>query len=746
MTPDITQDQEPTNDELEQKPEEVSDADAAIDILSKYWPNEKDPEKLWSILIEKEEECYAAMERRNLFAMWRLVYGYYFGLSGSTGANLQWQTQQIQFGGENGELLMFSVNQFRSFVDQILSMTTKTRPAFQVEAVNTDYKSQAQVQSSDTLVTYYYEQYYGERRERELAKFEELYGKAYTHLEWDPDGGPDVEWEEEAPSPDGPITTTQKGKAGEFIVSVKYPWEVICEPYRSELTTHAWRMTTGAKISKWEAVARWPLKAEAIDSSTYVSGTYSFQFPGTDPLQKEPEGTCAKRVFYHANTLAVPGGRRVTFINDVMVSDDKLGVDNVPIYPLMATELHTTSFGISDLWNLLPIDQMRNQIMSDIATNLEAFGRPPLSIVEGSDIDLDALANGQKVIFVPSAQDRPEAIKFPTTPDAGWKMLDVLNSLEQSLSGLNAIARGDTSTNITSGAHAALYSQIAVEAQSARALDIDMHREAVANGIVAHLKAYAKHPQLVAVAGVDERSYLETFTEKDFSGIHRVIVKTANPAIKTQAGRMQLLEMMMDLPGQPIKDPQQLITLASTGQMKPALDPTRIAEMRIKAENEALAKGPATQDVPGDIDPMTGQPVMNKTVPEVPVLATDNATQHIVNHLNVINGPAATKNPAVMQAALTHILEHVRLARSGDPYLAQLLSLPMPEQMGGAPAPGGAAPAQQPQQEQGAGANGSGPTPAQSNAVKKIAQDPKDDSNSSLPSPAQPPADAANVG
>jgi len=713
------------------------------DYLSKFWANERDPLKFWASCKDKEEEYFDACARRGLFNIARLSFSMYFGTTNTQGTYGQWQTQSVSYGGDNQELLEVSINEYRSFIDQITNMACKNRPAFQAQVTNTDYKSLAQVNASDNLVMYFYEDAYGERKEREVVKIEELYGKAYTHVGWDPDDGEVIQYEEEMPDPATGMThpVQKTGRAGKLTIDRMYWWDVACEPYRSEFDEHQWRLLILPKRSKVELQARYPLYAKQIESSSLVPNLYEYSVPGCDPLQQEPLDLCAVRIFYYRRSMAMPLGRKVIFVNDVMVDDnlarnEPVATDEIPLIPFVTCELHGTSMGISELWNLIPLDQLQNQVMSDVATNLESFGRPSLALVEGSDIDIDALANGQKIVFVPPGKDaQPQPIKFPEMPQLSLKAIEMFRQFKQSLSGLNAIARGDTSTNITSGAHAALYSQIAIEAQSDRQLALDLHRERVGNLIIQFLKRYAKHPQLVAVAGLDERPYMQYFEAKDWDGIKRVKIKTANPMMKTQAGRMQLIDMLKDFPGLPFKDPQQIVEFITSGVFKPMITTTRTSELRIRYENEALFKGPQVQQ---GQDPTTGQPT--QSVPEIPVMATDNAAAHIFGHLEVLNSPAAMQDPKISGAVLAHIMQHVQLARGGDAYLAQLLGNPAPM------APGGAQP-QPPEQGQ---QKSAGPDKPQSDAdAKRLAQnatppqaDQTDDSVTTLPKPAEPPKGA----
>lgn len=721
----------------ESAPELDEDSYSALEdvkqLLGEYWAATENGDDLWHTLMEKENAFFEAFERRGLLLMARLVFSHYFGLTGNTSQAARWQTQTIAFAGEDGELVEFCVNELRSFYDQIFNMMTKNRPAFQAQAINTDFDSLSTIEAADSMVQYYYEQVLGEKREKEAVKIEGMYGKSYLHVEWDEDGGPDVEMDIEVPGPNGlPLPAKQKVKAGQFIISALYPWNVICEPFRSEHDGHLWRSVVPPNRSKWEMMVRYPLFAKEIYDSSMPESDYKYRFPGSDPLAKEPEDMCAIRIFYHERCGVLPNGRKCVFVNGIMVDSDDLPVDEIPVIPFMSCELHGTSFGISDLWNLIPTEQMQNQVLSDMATNIEAFGRPPIAIQEGTDIDLDALANGQKVLFVPQGMEAPQPIKFPTVPDISFKVLELLRTYKQSLTGLNAIARGETSTNITSGTHAALYSQIAVEAQNPRQMELDLMREKTANLLLQHLKRYAKAPQMVRIIGVDERAYMKEFKKDAWEGVHSVVVKTANPMMRTLAGRLQIVEMLRDWPDQPLKDPKQIVELIVSGQIKPLYSSTRRQELRIKYENEKLANGPEIQETQ-EADPTTGQLVTKRKVPTVPVFATDNARDHINGHLEELCSPAALENPKIMTAIYAHILDHLDVARNGDPFLAQILQNPTPQEA--------------PMQQQ-AGANGSGPTPKQVGDVSKEAQQPNQGENdklgAKLPSPAQAPSQAAS--
>jgi hypothetical protein len=709
--------------------EEFSTAEEAAELIQQYWAA-KEPEEVWKSCQAFAEEFHEALNRRGFYAVGRLLYSMFYGMTPQAGGEFDYTTNTVSFAGEDGEQVELNINELRSFTDQIVTMVTKTRPAFQAVATNTDYQTLSQVQSSDTVVQYFYANAYNEFKERSTVDKEVRYGKSYSVVQWDSDGGRMIEVPQTVDAPDVgalPAKPT-KEKTGDIRIASKYFWDVVCDPYRSETEEHLWRFVREDDVDKWEAMARWPLYAQRISDSKNPGDQWESFKPGWDPSAKKSPDACARHTFYHAQTAALPAGRKITFINDVPVEAVDLPIDEIPVYPFISCEMDRTCFGVSDLWNIVPAEMMMNACLSDMATNIDAFGRPPLVMTEGTDIDLDSLANGQTVLFKPPGTDDPAPVKFPAVPDITARMVEIMRALKMSVSGSNAVARGDTSSNITSGAHAALYSQTAVENQNPRQLALDLHRERVANGILKLLKKFGKHPQLVAIAGVNERPYMDEFSSDQWEGIQRVTMKTVNPALRTVAGRLQIVEMLRDWPGQPLQDPQRIIDLISTGQMAPLFDPVRVVELAVRAENEFLLQGPPVQQIPGAPDPMTGMPGMPEMVIEqCRALVTDNVAKHIIAHLEVLYSPAAKKNPAIKEAVMTHIQEHMRVARMSDPMLASIIGNPDP-MMGLTP--------EQP------GNDGSGPSDKDVKGAVSATKPPGEDDSKGggIPKPADAPA------
>jgi hypothetical protein len=149
------------------------------------------------------------------------------------------------------------------------------------------------------------------------------------------------------------------------------------------------------------------------------------------------------------------------------------------------------------------------------------------------------------------------------------------------------------------------------------------------------------------LAGKSNRSRLLQFKGDDLSNISRVTVEMGNPLSRTVAGKMQIAQDL--LAAQLIKDPEQYITVATTGRLEPLVECDMSQLQLIKAENEELGEGRPQS-----------------------ALATDDHRLHIREHSVVLASPEARQDPNVVANTLAHIQEHINLGSSIDPFVAAL--------------------------------------------------------------------------
>lgn len=670
-----------------------------------YWAK-KSGKALVDALKTKETAFFEACARRGLLQMWRVAYAQYYGLDPM--ALSDFATQQVATVGPENEFLRFRINEVRSFIRQQNTIALGERPSFKCMAVNTDYASLAQVRISDQIINYIYRRSSGEERERQLLEIDGVFGIGYGWDRWDYEAGDMVTVMQDVPGmkmQNGqPAQMPIKRKSGAPTTSVLYPWEVFCEPYsRAE----GWRGIR-ERCSKWELAANYPELAARI-LETKASDEYCLgELFGFDADAMTTDD-CIVKHFYHPDSAAIPGGRYVGYVDDVILWDRPCPTsEGTPITELCSGKFFATAFGYADSWDLCSINEMIDQMCSDTASNLATFGRQTIVVDEGTKYDVDLIALGHRVLTKNPAAKPPEVIEFAQMPDATKWFLEYLHKRHESISGLNSVARGDPGNNISSGQMAALFHSIAIEYQSGRQASLDAYRTRSANLKLDMIHQYADAPFVAEIAGIDERPYLKEFTKQDLAGVQRVMVETSNPLMRNIAGRLQVFEQIKDLAPE---ERGAAIELITTGQSESFVRKNKTADMRIRWENEQLAAG----------------------IP-VPVLALDNPFKHVPDHFAEIEARSAQlqEDPMAMKAFLDHIQQHQMVYLDMSPFMAGFMQIPPPPDpmmmMGAAPgAPG--APA------------GAGGAPANDNAGGEPAgQDP---SGIKLPSASKPPEGSA---
>jgi hypothetical protein len=717
---------EPPPEEQEEPEPEPSDPSQL------YWAA-RPGDLLIAELDKKEKGFYDFIARRGFGDAFLGAYCAYYGLDPDS---LRWEAQSVGFDGQDGELLRFRVNEARSYQKQSTAMAIGQRPSFTGLAVNTDYDTLAQIETTDTAINYLYWANYGERKERGVVEKGDLFGVAWTWLSFDPQGGDEVEIPVPLP-PDmggGPSPRTQKVRTGEMIVKGKAVWDVFYEPLIEEFSDHVWRCARD-KVSKYELAAKFPEhKAKLLQLS--CSDEYAIEtLFGFDRDSMDTDELVCKH-FYHARTRALPEGRYVLYVGKLALYDGPLPFRVLPFADYCPARYIGTALGYAEFWDLIPVGQMFDQVISDAASIVANLGRPTLFVDDGTEWDAQQIADGFRVLRLRPGAREPGAVNFGNVSQGQDWLYKLLIERFQSLSGLNPTSRGQSAPNVTSGTMAALYHSIAAEINSAKQLAVDAHRETVVNLMLDIVKDYVQTPLLVEIAGADERPYLQSISADQFRSIRKVIIRTASPMLRTQAGRLEIANMLMKVPGA-VQTPAQLIEVIVSGQLKPLYRAPRSALLRIAYENEVLAKGARVVEVPdpsAPIDPTTGMPVINpatgmpptlQETPDIPVLATDNPKDHVNEALSVLASPAALQNKAVKDGVMAHIGWHLRVWREMDPALAMLMGFPPPPQLGGMVPPGMEA------------------QPANDNGIPEgsIPEAPKerDSTGVELPKPAQPP-------
>lgn len=724
-----------------------------------YWATKKGAD-LISELDGKERAFFDAIENRGFLNMWRIAYAQHFGQDPNNIGSFE--TQQVSTEGEAGEYVLFRINETRSFVKQQVTLATGDRPAFQCMALNTDYDSTAQIDICDAMVTYFYEAQEGEAREREVVESDSVFGAGFGWIRWDDTAGEDTVlgqepemrevidqetgepvmetqydeesgeelYDEESGDPlseaqmeevideetGEPVIKDVIGPSGQPVVDTLYPWEMVQETKVSK-SGHMWR-TAREQTSRWELVADYPEHADAIKGLQNLDQFVIDRLFDIEESMTVSTDDVILHHFYHARCKAVPEGRYVGYAGNVILWDEPLPSRKIPIREMCTSKFIGTALGYSDNWDLLSINQCIDQLCSDTLTNLSTFGRQTLVVPEGTDYDVDALANGQRVLTAPPNAGEPKAVSFAAMPEAVKWFLEYMHRRQESISQLNAVARGNPE-GVSSGTMAALFHSIAIEYNNARQASLDTYRKEVVNLMLDLVRANAPDEFVIEVSGLDERPFLESFKKDATKGVRSVNVVTANPMMRSQAGRLEIWNAIKDL--QP-SERSAAVDLITKGIHKPLTRTDATEQQAIRLENERMGMG---------------RPC--------PVLITDNPSTHVRQHkaeldahreqLQFIRDPNATPEQKrmaerIINAFQQHIAEHMMVWLKSPPPLAMFLGFQPPPQPGGAPGEANG-------NGEGGGGGGEGEIPEDNTGPQTV-----DDLGVGLPGAAKPPPGA----
>lgn len=695
--------------------DQLPQVDSELTPAEKYWAA-KAAQDVVSVLKTKEDEFFQALRRRGLMRMWRVMWAQYYGQDPDAAGGFE--TQMISVAGEDGELLTFRLQKVRQYITRQIQMAAGERAAFQCHAVNTDYSTRAQINTCDSIIEYVYREAHAERRERDILESDSNFGSAAGWVRWDAEKGDEVQLTEQQPIPGDMTGATAPVKvskrSGAPSVTVLYPWQLIQE---RSTTDHLWREVR-ERTSRWEVMAQRPELAEKIRAIRGLDEYTTEALFGYDTPEQDGDDIIVKH-FYHARCAAMPDGRYLGFVGDIVLWDLPCPVSKgMPIQDMCSELFIGSSFGYASGWDLIAPNQLIDQIWSDAASNLATFGRQVIGVPQGTDFDVDALANGHRVLILPTGAEPPVPLNFAGIPEAARWSLEILGREMDGISGINAAAQGNPEFNVTSGTYAALLHAIAIEFQAPRQSAFDWYREGMANLMLDMVRQRASAPFLIEVAGIEERPYLQSFTSDTLSGVKRVVVKTANPMMRSQAGRMEIFQVTSQIPNP--ADRAAAIELITTGNWKDFAKFDRSKEMAIVWENEQLAQG---------------QPV--------PISEFDDPILHLQKHAAEFQSRREEfmQNPQLMAVYVQHMRDHemawdtlyspTRCAWMGIPVSPnaqmQMQMQPANTNAGAAqqPAPEGAMGGDPAQAMQHAGAGGSPSDPALAAGVQQ-------------PQPAQP--------
>ncbi len=591
----------------------------------------KDAKDTASTLLAKANQWYQSMDNNGylmkLRVIWAAYHGAYFTDNG--------ESHRIHFAGEQGELVEMAVNHIRNLAQHMLNMITSTRPAMQARSINTDYKSIVQTKLANGLLDYYMRDHRLESFLKTAVEYAIVFGSGYVKMEWNATRGEVYDFNE-----DLGIDIRE----GDLEFSNLSAFDVVFDTNRED-HNHDWVVARTFK-NRFDLAAKYPeLKDEILKLPT-KSELLQFSVWG---IHNDETDLIPVYEFYHKRTESMPDGRYMLFLSEATVLlDSPMPYRNLPIYCIAPGYYLGTPYGYTPMFDLLPMQDAVNSLYSTVLTNQTAFGVQNILVPRGADVSVSELSGGLNIIEANTSAGEIRPLNLTQTPKEVFDFITMLEKSMETISGVNAVARGNPDPNLRSGNALALIQSMTLQFMSGLQGSYVAMIEDVGVGIINILKDHASVPRVATIVGKHNKGYLKEFTGDDLSSVNRVVVDIANPLANTTAGRVEMAEQMMQMGV--IKTPEQYFSVMNTGNLDIMTEDTQSQLFLVKDENERL--------IDGD---------------NVIAVLTDDHLMHIKEHSSVLANPELRFDMALVQKVTNHIQEHINLLRTSDPDLLKIL-------------------------------------------------------------------------
>ncbi len=604
----------------------------------------KEADKTASILLNKANIWFNQLHDNGYLdkvrEMWLAYHGSYYD-SASDG-------HKISFGGEQGELVQIAVNHLRNIAQHILVMVTSSRPAMQARATNTDYKSLVQTRLANDLLDYYMREKRLEKYLKTAVEYAIVMASGYIKMDWNSTSGEIFDYNEETGTP------IYEGDVEFCNLS---PFDVIFDTTK-EGQKHDWVLCRTFK-NKYDLAAKYPEMENQIKSLPTKTDMYKYRF---DVMNNQETDDVPVYEFYHNRTESMPDGRYLLYLSEeIILMDTSMPYRTLPIYRISPAMILGTPYGYTPMFDLLPIQEAINSLYSTVLTNQHAFGVQNVLNPRGSDINVSALSGGLNLIDYNAQAGKPEALNLTQTPPEIFKFIEMLEKVQETVSGVSSVSRGNPESSLKSGTALALVQSTTLQFISGLQQEYVHTIEDVGTGLINVLKDFASVPRIAMIAGKSQKAFLEhSFTGDDLSQVNRVIVDVGNPLARTTAGKTQLAQDLIQYGI--IETPEQFFTVLNTGNLNSLNEYQQNELLLIRAENEKMSEGQ-----------------------EVFAIAVDDHSTHIKEHKGVLADPDLRQDAKLTQLVLDHINEHIRLARETDPALLTIIGQQPIGPIGGTP-------------------------------------------------------------
>lgn len=628
----------------------------------KYFADD-DAEDLVAYLTKRGESYHSALVRSKMYRKLKKSWQAYHGFFYSEGSH------EVSFGGESGELVQLPVNQYQNFAQHIINMVTGTKPALKCRSVNTDSNSMMETTLANSLIDYYFRELKIPKHMTRAVEAAVILGEGFIKSEWNSNAGEISEYiepdyktqidefgtevfvvnEKGEPEQKNPDEKSMPVYKGEPKISSLTALDVIYDKNKTDFEDIDWIIIRTWK-NKYALANEYPEMAEKI----YMLPTREDLSSSILSLDGFGEGTDVPVYeFMHKKNSAKPDGRHVIYLSsDIVLVDEALKYRKIPVRRITPRNFIGTNTGYTPMFDLLPLQDMFNSVISTIATNISQFGVQNIAVPMESNIKMESLQGGMNFLqyqTIPGSPNGglPVALSLTQTPAEVYNFAPMLSGLMETIIAVSSSLRGDPANNIKSGQAMAMMSSQSLQYYSLLQQSYIEMLEDIGTDLIEILQDFCDIERVINITGKMNSTRAKVFKGEKIKTINKVVADVGNALSQTHAGRIQMADNLLQM--NLIKNVNDYFSVLNTGNLDVMIQSEIDENQQMALENELLISG------------------------EYPVYAhaLENHPVHINKHRACILDPMRKLDNELVTRVNNHIAEHLNLLRTVDPgYLA----------------------------------------------------------------------------
>ena len=615
------------------------------------------PDELTGELANRVDGYYNWLLTSGRLARWRIAFDTMYGDRGSH------SSYEIRAGGKQGELSFLQSNEYANLNRHLLNMAQQSKPSIETVAENTDSVSKAATYVAKGIVEYYRRNAGVDENTDMATAIALIMDTGWVVNEWDFSKGDEF-------AVDGQKTLA----AGDVYSRHKTPLEVIIDWTRVVGNERDWIIVKD-QVNKWDAAAQ--AKSSAPEKVQEILGLKldraqdaMFRFGEIYEWEGYETSMVDRYTFFHRPTLACPKGRIHVFYNPKLWTfTGPSPYRKLPGNRICPAEMIMSCLGFSPSNDLLSLQDVMDAMISAAVTNMTSLGVNNIWVEDAASFDFEQLAEGMNLF---EGGKEPKVLMLNKLPPEWFNLANFIIGRMEAISGVNAVARGNTANQDLSGAAMALLQSMSIQFNNGLVKARTKLIEDNGNDILFLTQDFAPAEKLGLIVGRNNRYMMKHYKTSDLKKVKRVFCRMSNPLKDTTSGKLTIAQDAIKMGA--VKDLGAYMEILDTGNVDSLTEGPRNARLTIDEENDALIAG---QDIP--------------------VMITDNHVDHINGHKRTIDAPEDRVDATQVKRVTAHLMEHLKVWSTTPVDLLAALGIPpmmapMGQMPGQPPAGGGAAP------------------------------------------------------